>query len=526
MAVETKVNNSNAVIYARYSSDKQNEQSIEGQVRVIKEYANRNNIPIITSYIDRAISGRSDDRPEFQQMIEDSKNKKFGYVLVYKYDRFSRDRLNSLLYKRELKKNGVKVISVTEYISDDPQGILFESIIDGYSEYYSAELAQKVKRGNRESRLKGQFTGGPVIYGYDIVNKKYVINKEEAEIVKKMFIDVSNGKTYKSIITELNDKGFTRKGKRFNDAFIKRAIYNEKYIGKLIVNGEEFNNVVPPIIDLELFNRAHEAIKKNTHMGNHTRPKNEYLLSSKLFCGCCGNPYNGEAGTSRHKIVYHYYKCSSRKKKLADCNNKTYKQDELENYIVEKIKYAVLHSNYLDDIANAMCEAYNSTILEDAELKIVEKELSRNKKETDNIINVLASGIVVSAVKEKLEQLEQEKIKLEKEYLKIKLKSKNKIDSCDALLFLTKLLAMDEKSVEYKRKMIDLFVRKVILYEDRIDILLYPLENHLGMFNDDNHNDSNGNISNNGGEDFTLNLPISSGSSLGSPFEINRFYNL
>lgn len=131
---EIKVNNNNAVIYARYSSDKQNEQSIEGQIRVVKEYAKRNNIPIINTYIDRAISGRSDDRPEFQKMINDSKNKQFGYVLVYKFDRFSRDRYDSMTYKQKLKRNGVKVISSTEYISDDPQGIILESLIDGYSE--------------------------------------------------------------------------------------------------------------------------------------------------------------------------------------------------------------------------------------------------------------------------------------------------------------------------------------------------------------------------------------------------------
>ena len=121
--MELPVNNENAVIYARYSSDKQNEQSIEGQIRVIKEYALKNNIPIVDSYIDRALTGRSDDRPEFQKMIADSTKREFGYVLVYKFDRFSRDRLNSLLYKRELRMNGVKVVSVTEYISDNSQGI-------------------------------------------------------------------------------------------------------------------------------------------------------------------------------------------------------------------------------------------------------------------------------------------------------------------------------------------------------------------------------------------------------------------
>nr|MCR5787226.1 recombinase family protein [Acholeplasmatales bacterium] len=134
-----------AVIYARYSSDRQTEQSIEGQLSVCNDYAKRNDIVITGMYIDRALTGRSDDRPEFQRMIKESKSHGFDIVLVYKFDRFSRDRYDSLYYERELKKNGVKIISATEAISDDPQGILLKSIIDGYSEYYSAELAQKVK---------------------------------------------------------------------------------------------------------------------------------------------------------------------------------------------------------------------------------------------------------------------------------------------------------------------------------------------------------------------------------------------
>ena len=257
MMTDTQVNNNRAVIYARYSSDSQTEQSIEGQVRVIKEYATRNSIPIIDSYIDSAISGTSDKSPEFQKLIAEAKRKDFGYVLVYKFDRFSRDRLNSLLYKRELKKNGVKVISVTEYISDDPQGILFESIIDGYSEFYSAELSQKVRRGNRESRMKGLYTGGYVIFGYKVIEKKYVIDENEAKIVRRIFEDASNGKTYPQICKELNEEGITHRGKKFDMQFIFKLLHNKKYIGIIETNGEVFTNIVPAITTEELFNKSH-----------------------------------------------------------------------------------------------------------------------------------------------------------------------------------------------------------------------------------------------------------------------------
>lgn len=135
MAKTKIVKTMNVVIYARYSSNAQNEQSIEGQLRVIEDYAKREGYNIIHTYIDRAMTGRNDDRPDFQQMIADSDNQQFSFVLVYKLDRFSRNRYDSAVYKKKLRDNGVKVVSATEMIADSPERIILESIIEGYSEY-------------------------------------------------------------------------------------------------------------------------------------------------------------------------------------------------------------------------------------------------------------------------------------------------------------------------------------------------------------------------------------------------------
>ena len=132
-----------AVIYARYSSDNQREESIEGQIRECTEYAVRNDITILSSYVDRALSARTADRPEFQRMIADSEKRLFDVVLVWKLDRFSRDRYDSAHYKHILKKNGVRVISARENISEGPEGIILESMLEGYAEYYSAELSER-----------------------------------------------------------------------------------------------------------------------------------------------------------------------------------------------------------------------------------------------------------------------------------------------------------------------------------------------------------------------------------------------
>ena len=359
-----------AVIYARYSSDRQNEQSIEGQIRVITEYAARNNIRIIGSYIDRAMTGRSDDRPEFQKMISDAKNKTFDSVLVYKFDRFSRDRFNSLMYKKELKKYGVKVISATEYISDDPQGILLESIIDGYAEFYSAELAEKVKRGNRESRLKGQFTGGLCIYGYKIVNKKYVIVPEEAEIIKEIFNKVNNKVTMREICEDLNGRGLQHHGSPFTITYIAKVIRNPKYIGKCYIKGELYENIVPPIIDEETFNMACNNTIDNKRRSGHYRTKIDFYLSGKAFCGYCGEPLYGETGTSKSGAVHGYYKCKSNKRKAQSCQKTTIKRDELDDMVIEYIKTAIIESDAISKYAERLCESYNKKAGDDCKLKL------------------------------------------------------------------------------------------------------------------------------------------------------------
>lgn len=134
------------IIYARYSSDNQREESIDGQIRECKEFAENNDIRIIDTYIDRALSAKTDNRPSFQQMIKDSSKGLFDVIIVWKLDRFPRNRYDSAHYKNILKKNGVKVISATEAISSGAEGILLESMLEGYAEYYSAELAEKINR--------------------------------------------------------------------------------------------------------------------------------------------------------------------------------------------------------------------------------------------------------------------------------------------------------------------------------------------------------------------------------------------
>ena len=123
-----------AVIYARYSTDSQREESIEGQIRECTAYAEKNGFTVVKHYIDRAISAKTDNRPQFQQMIKDSERGIFDVIIVWKLDRFARNRYDSARYKTQLKRNGVKLVSATEVISAGPEGIILESVLEGYAE--------------------------------------------------------------------------------------------------------------------------------------------------------------------------------------------------------------------------------------------------------------------------------------------------------------------------------------------------------------------------------------------------------
>jgi DNA invertase Pin-like site-specific DNA recombinase len=223
-----------AVIYARYSSDNQREESIEGQLRECKTYCERSGMTVVKSYIDRALSAKSDRRPDFQNLIRDSEKRLFDAVVVWKLDRFSRNRYDSAYYKRQLRKNGVRVISATESISDDSTGILLESLLEGYAEFYSAELSEKIKRGMTENALKCKFNGGGLVVGYYIDGDRYFqIDETVAPILREAFLRYADGGTVIEVTKWLNDKGVRNTlGKPLSQNVVTSILKNRTYIGE------------------------------------------------------------------------------------------------------------------------------------------------------------------------------------------------------------------------------------------------------------------------------------------------------
>lgn len=270
----------NVVIYARYSSHNQQETSIEGQLKVCHEFCERNNYTVIHEYIDRAISGRTDNRPDFLQMIQDSANRNFEFVIVYQLDRFSRNRYDSAHYKNRLKKNGVRVLSARENINEDASGILMESVLEGMAEYYSAELSQKVKRGMEINASKCLCTGGNRTLGFYIdKDKKFQIDPNTSPIIKLIFEMYADGKSIVEITDYLNAQGYkTIQNKPFGKNSIRNILGNKRYIGTYTYKDTEIAGGIPRIISDELFNKVQEVLKKNKKAPARARAKEEYLL--------------------------------------------------------------------------------------------------------------------------------------------------------------------------------------------------------------------------------------------------------
>lgn len=461
----------NIVIYARYSSEKQTEQSIEGQLRVCHEYAERNGYNIVHEYIDRALTAKNDKRPAFQQMIKDANKKEFEYILVYKLDRFARIKYDNVIYKHMLELNGIKVISATELISNTPEGNLMEGLLELFAEMYLKDLSQKVKRGMRESMIKGNYLGGNILYGYKVVDKKIFIDEDKAPAIRYLFNEYANGKPRNQIVDELNNKGYrTNRGKPFSYNSLQTTLSNIKYIGRFD-NGEVQNdNYYPPIIDQELFDKVQLRLKLNRNHPTNTKTTHEYLLSGKAFCGYCGNSLVGVSGTAKSGNSHHYYSCSKRWKSH-DCKKKNERQVPLENIVIKKIKH-ILNPKTIDFIATKVYEQYNCDKT-DTMLKDYEVQLIRIEKELDKCFEIFynANNIDLrNRMNEKADSLSLQKQDLQAEINKIEQIRKMQHSKQDIIEILNFFVDGDENDIDYKKRIIDNFVSAIYVFDDHLMI--------------------------------------------------------
>ena len=454
-----------AVIYARYSSDNQREESIEGQIRECTAYAEKNGITIVKHYIDRAISAKTDNRPEFQQMIKDSDKKLFDIVLVWKLDRFARNRYDSARYKTQLKKNGVKLMSATEIISEGPEGIILESVLEGYAEYYSADLSEKVIRGMTENALKGKFTGGAIPFGYTInADRRFEIDPLTVPFVAEAFQRYNDGQTMREIRDWLNEKGIKNKrGGPMTFNVIQHMLSNRRYIGELKYRDVLIPDAIPSIVSAELFNDVQEKMLKNKKAPARRKAEDDYLLTTKLFCGYCGALMFGESGTSRTGEVHRYYKCATAKKHKG-CKKKTVRKQWLEDLVVNQTMQLVKDDAAMESIIAKVMELQDR---ENTNLPLYEKQLRDAESGIQNMLNAIQAGILTSSTKERLEQLEETKRELEARIAEEKL-AKPKVTEEFIRFWLLRFRKLDMSLKDQRQALVDTFINSIYLYDDKV----------------------------------------------------------
>ncbi len=457
-----------AVIYARYSSDNQREESIEGQIRECTAFAEKNGITILRHYIDRAFSAKTDNRPEFQNMIKDSGKRLFDMIIVWKLDRFARNRYDSARYKAALKKNGVKVVSATEVISDGAEGIILESVLEGYAEYYSADLSEKVVRGMTENALKSKYNGGTLPIGYQIDSDQcFQLDPLTAPFVREAFQRYDEGATMTQIRDWLNGQGVKNtRGQKMTYNSIQHLLNNRRYIGEYTYRDIVVPDAIPAIVPQDLFDRVQEKLAKNKKAPARHKAEDDYLLTTKLFCGYCGAYLCGESGTSHTGNVHHYYKCVSVKKKRTECHKKSVKKEWIEDLVVNETMKMVMDDTAIEAIVSMLMDLQDR---ENVNLPLYEQQLREADTAIQNLLNAIQQGILTKSTKGRLEELEATKEELETKIACEKL-AKPKVSAEFMTFWLHRFRKLDVRQKSHRKMLIDTFVNAIFLYDDKMVI--------------------------------------------------------
>ena len=455
-----------AVIYARYSSDSQREESIEGQLRECAAFAEKNGITVLRHYIDRAYSAKTDNRPEFQNMIKDSGKRLFDIVIVWKLDRFARNRYDSARYKATLKKNGVKVVSATEIISEGAEGIILESVLEGYAEYYSADLSEKVVRGMTDNALKCKFNGGTMPIGYVIdAEQHFRIDPLTAPFVLEAFKRYDGGETISSIMNWLNEQGLTNtRGQKMTFNSVGHILHNRRYIGEFRYRDVIVPDGIPAIVPQDLFDRVQEKLAKNKKAPARHKAEDDYLLTTKLFCGYCGAYLCGESGTSRTGKVHHYYKCVSVKKKRTECHKKPVRKKWIEDLVVGETMKMVMDDKAIEAIVSMLMDLQDR---DNVNVPLYEQQLREAETAISNLLNAIQQGILTRSTKERLEKLEMQREELKLSILQAQM-ARPRYTKEQVVSWISRFKYGNVDDPQYQKQIIDTFINSIYVFDDKL----------------------------------------------------------
>ena len=480
-----------AAIYARYSSDNQRDESIDAQISAMEAYARDHNIRIVATYIDRAKTATSDQRPGFQEMIKMSGTGLFNTIIVHKLDRFARSKYDSAIYKQKLKANKVQLVSVTEQLDGSPESIILESVLEAMAEYYSKNLAREVIKGLRENAKSATHTGGVPPLGYDIIDKKLVVNEKEAKAVRIIFEMYASGHPYSEILRVLNQKGFvTRRGNAFGKNSLFEILRNEKYRGVFVYNKSASksadgtynrhaykpdNEIIrigggcPAIVSDEIFEAVAKRQKHNQKKYGANQRRQKYLLSGLVFCGNCNSPMYAN---KRKKTCQLTFRCSQHNK--PDHNCKEINMAVLENHVLTVLKDSIFSYQRIPDIMKII-DRYTGDFqkMQTSKTEDIEAQLAEIARTKENIMKAVESGIVASHFSVRLDELKEQEETLRAELVLANQPQSFRVTEKDVRLLINRFhFMMKEYDVLGLRKIVLDFVNSVTVTDGKIDVSL------------------------------------------------------
>ena len=335
-------------------------------------------------------------------------------------------------------------------------------MLEGLAEYYSAELLQKIRRGQNESREKGNFVGGGIAYGYKVVDKKILINEDEAEAVRYIFDQYASGKVAREIIETLQQRGLTHRGKPFLSNAIYQILRNTRYIGFYYHGGKKYTNAFPPIVSEELFHTVQTMLAKNK-LGSHSRDT-VFLLKGKLYCGVCGKKMNGESGTSWTGKMNYYYKCATKKKKSSACPKETVRKEDIEKFVVQTTIDVLRSPGTIEKIADTVVDIHRRRWQDKSVLHLLKEDRDQKQKALKNLLTAVEEGLLTPTTKSRMTELEEEIDILNGKILMEESKEDNRITREQVMEFLYTLPEQEPQVI------IDTMIRKVVLFDDKIEI--------------------------------------------------------
>ena len=472
----------NAVIYARYSSTGQNEQTIEGQIRICKEYAEKHGLRVVKVYDKdkaKSASKETEKRKDLHKMFADAETGAFQHIIVYKLNRFARNRNESRIFKAELERHGVKVLSATEQITDDEGGELYEMILEWNDEKYSQRLSKVVHDGLDTVVENGTYSGGVLIYGYKLVGTgkkggkgeihKVEIDEEQAENVRFIFTEYANGTNKKAICDLLNARGEKYKNStKFHFRNFDTMLSNTKYTGEFTLGERVSTTMYPQIIDKLLFDKVQKRLRENQILAGANSAVEPYLLTGKAECGQSGTAMIAGGGTSKTGKKHYYYVCKKKTKK--QCNKKVENKDTLEMDVVGGIR------NFLSKKANAEVAAQDTIDYQDKRtgddgLKSIESKIAHTLTQVEEMTTRFIeakSELLRANIEKRMSETEILLKDLQAERAQIVIERGAKLTKHDILDFIAELLQGNPNDKSYQKKLIDNLLYKVVVYDDAI----------------------------------------------------------